>query len=178
MRLFPRENTMPDPEQSYIHQLVQIRQQTGTNYQFLLPCVRAVIRDEEGRILLVRRSDNERWVMPSGSMELNETVYAAMCREVREECGLEVISARLMAIYNYLPGSTEEMCQYLHFQFMIEAWSGEVVTETDETTDARFWTVEEIRAALQGASPLGLIPNYYAQVPDDILAYEGQIIMH
>ncbi len=170
---------MPDSEQSYILQLLQIRQQTGTDYQFLLPCVRAVIRDEEGRVLLVRRSDNESWVMPSGCMELNETVYEALCREVREECGLEVISARLMAIYNYLPESSEEMCQYLHFQFMVEAWSGEVVTETDETTDARFWTVEEIRAALQCNSPLGHIAGYYdAQVINDILVYEGQIIMH
>ncbi len=66
---------MPDFEQSYIHQLLQIRQRTGTSYQFLLPCVRAVIHDEEGRILFVRRSDDQRWVMPSGSMELNETVY-------------------------------------------------------------------------------------------------------
>ncbi len=170
---------MPDLEQSYIHQLVHIRQQTGKNYQFILPCVRAVIQDEEGRILFVRRNDDQRWVMPSGSMELNETVYEAMCREVREECGLEVISARLMAVYNYLPESTEEMCQYLHFQFMVEAWSGEVVTETDETTDARFWMVDEIRAALQCDSPLGQIAGYYdAQVINDILAYEGQVIMH
>ncbi len=50
---------MPDFEQSYIHQLLQIRQQTGMDYQFLLPCVRAVIRDEEGRILFVRRNIDE-----------------------------------------------------------------------------------------------------------------------
>jgi hypothetical protein len=84
-----------------------------------------------------------------------------------------------MAIYNWLPEPFEQMCQYLHFQFSVEAWHGEVVKETDETTDARFWKVEEIRAALQGASPLGQIAGYYdAQIIDDILAYEGQIIMH
>ncbi|MBE0698723.1 MAG: hypothetical protein IH586_17530 [Anaerolineaceae bacterium] len=65
---------MPNFEQSYIYQLLQIRQHTKTNFQFFLPCVRAVIRDSEGQILFVRRSDDRRWVMPSGSMELNETL--------------------------------------------------------------------------------------------------------
>ncbi len=169
---------MPDFEQSYIHQLLHIRQQTGINYQFILPYVRAVIRDEEGRILLVQRSDDGRWVMPSGGMELGETVYAAMCREVREECGLQVLSARLMGIYHSFPRSTEEMCQYLHFQFMVDAWGGQVVTETEETTAARFWTVAEMCAALQGTSPLGQIPDYYAPAIDDLSAYQGQVIIH
>jgi ADP-ribose pyrophosphatase YjhB (NUDIX family) len=169
---------VPDSEQSYIHQLLQIRQQTGINDQFILPNVRAVIRDEEGRILLVQRSDDRRWVMPSGSVELSETAYADLRREVREECGLPVLSARLMSIYNYFPRSAEEMCQYLHFQFVVDAWCGQVVTETDETTAARFWTEAEMCAALQGTSPLGQIPGYYALAIDDLVAYQGQVIIH
>ena len=46
-----------------------LRQHLG-NQRIILPAVRAVIPDECGRILFVKRSDNGLWVMPAGSQEL------------------------------------------------------------------------------------------------------------
>jgi 8-oxo-dGTP pyrophosphatase MutT (NUDIX family) len=61
---------MPTFEESYLGQLVQIRELTGKDYKFLLPAARAVVRDSSGKILFIRRKDNGKWVMPSGSQEL------------------------------------------------------------------------------------------------------------
>lgn len=94
---------MPNFEESYLGQLVQIRNLTGKGYKFLVPATRAIICDPEGRILFVRRKDNGKWVMPSGSQELGETIYDCMKREVWEESGLYVAFATAMAIYPRLP---------------------------------------------------------------------------
>ena len=57
--------------------------------------VRAVIRDEQGRCLLLRRSSSSRrfpgqWEWPGGKVDSGESFDVALYREVREETGLEV----------------------------------------------------------------------------------------
>jgi len=63
------------------------------------PGARAIIRDKQGDVLLVRRSDNGTWSMPAGSMELNESILNCLMREVWEETGLEVLEATPIALY-------------------------------------------------------------------------------
>jgi 8-oxo-dGTP pyrophosphatase MutT (NUDIX family) len=162
---------MPRFEDSYLGQLVQIRELTGKDYKFLLPAARAVIRDSGGKLLFVRRRDNGKWVMPSGSQELGETIYDCMRRETKEEAGIEVTSATIMAIYNYF-ATTDDFYQTLHVQFLVNEWSGDVIRETDETIDARFWSIDEIRAAVPEK-----ISSYYLEVVDDLEKYDGRVII-
>ena len=63
----------------------------------LIPSAAACIRDEEGRLLLLRRSDEEDlWGFPGGAMELGEGITQTVVREVREETGLEVMPKEQM----------------------------------------------------------------------------------
>lgn len=53
----------------------------------------AVVMDEEGRVLLVRRSERERflprvWGVPCGKLEPGETARGGALRELKEETGL------------------------------------------------------------------------------------------
>ena len=59
----------------------------------------AVIRDAVGRILLVRRSDTNRWALPAGIMDMDESLANTVVREVLEETGLEVEPLRLVGLY-------------------------------------------------------------------------------
>jgi mutator protein MutT len=57
--------------------------------------VRAVIREDTGRWLLLRRSSQceqfvGTWELPGGKPNSGETIDGALCREVREEAGLLV----------------------------------------------------------------------------------------
>lgn len=61
--------------------------------------VRALIVSE-GRVMLVRHTYLPGWYLPGGKVDRGETAYQALCREVREECSLEVVEARLLAIYS------------------------------------------------------------------------------
>lgn len=65
----------------------------GPEPRGLVPCVGAIVRDEAGRLLLVRRGHAPaagRWSLPGGRIEPGETAEQAVAREVLEETGLLV----------------------------------------------------------------------------------------
>lgn len=58
-----------------------------------VPCVGAIVRDDDGQVLLVRRgTDPGRglWSVPGGRIEAGESSEAAAAREVLEETGLRI----------------------------------------------------------------------------------------
>jgi 8-oxo-dGTP diphosphatase len=59
----------------------------------VVPCVGAVVLDDAGRLLLIRRGHAPSaglWSVPGGRVEPGETLPEAVVREVREETGLAV----------------------------------------------------------------------------------------
>ncbi len=59
-----------------------------------VPCVGAVVHDEAGRLLLIRRGHAPSaglWSVPGGRVEPGETGAEAVVREVAEETGLRVV---------------------------------------------------------------------------------------
>jgi ADP-ribose pyrophosphatase YjhB (NUDIX family) len=66
----------------------------------LVPAVSVVVADDDGAILLIRRTDNGNWALPGGAMELNESVSDAAVRETREETGIDCTVTGLAGIYS------------------------------------------------------------------------------
>jgi 8-oxo-dGTP diphosphatase len=65
----------------------------------VIPCVGAVIKDDIGRLLLIRRGHEPGkglWSIPGGRIEDGESDADALVREVREETGLIVAPGRLI----------------------------------------------------------------------------------
>jgi 8-oxo-dGTP pyrophosphatase MutT (NUDIX family) len=52
--------------------------------------VRAYIFDEDERVLMVRHSPDQPWVLPGGHVEENEHFYDALVRELDEELGIKI----------------------------------------------------------------------------------------
>ena len=61
--------------------------------------VAAAIVDEAGRLLAIRRADNDDWEPPGGVLELDESIQAGLVREVEEETGLRVEPEALTGVY-------------------------------------------------------------------------------
>jgi mutator protein MutT len=65
----------------------------------VIPCVGAVIKDDAGRLLLIKRGHEPGkglWSIPGGRIEPGETDEEAVIREVREETGLAVTVGPLL----------------------------------------------------------------------------------
>ena len=66
----------------------------------IVPAVTAVVEDDQGRVLLIHRVDNDRWALPGGQVEVGERVAETVVREVREETGIEVEVLGLTGVYS------------------------------------------------------------------------------
>ena len=73
--------------------LGKVRASVGDTDTLLFVGARGVILDDQGRLLLIQRSDNHRWAIPAGAMELGESMEECAIREVWEETGLRATVA-------------------------------------------------------------------------------------
>ena len=76
-----------------------MRKMIGSKPMFLVGSGVLII-DEKDRILLIKRTDNNKWGIPGGSMELGETFEETAAREAREETGLLVSKLKLFKVYS------------------------------------------------------------------------------
>ncbi|NUS00445.1 MAG: NUDIX domain-containing protein [Kribbellaceae bacterium] len=137
----------------------------------MTPGPRAVILDDTGAVLLVRRSDDDTWVMPAGGLELGESIWEALVREVSEETGLLVEAATPIALYTgrqyWFTNAFGGEHQMFSVVFRVDRWSGSLLSETDETRDARFFARDEL-PPLRPA---------YLETLEDLDAFDGALIL-
>jgi 8-oxo-dGTP pyrophosphatase MutT (NUDIX family) len=72
---------------------------TTTTPTRLVPSVNVIVANDEGEILLIRRSDNDNWSLPGGAIELGESLAQAGTRETEEESGIDCEITGLVGIY-------------------------------------------------------------------------------
>lgn len=112
----------------------------------------AVIRSEDGRVLLSHRRDLDLWNLPGGKINVDELPDAAVIREVREETGLDVEVVRLTGVYGRSDGRADVV-----FTFECRAVGGSLEPTTE--ADRHEW--------FHGADlPLNTIPKHVARIRD------------
>ena len=139
--------------------LGRVRTSVGDADTILFVGARGVILDEQNRLLLIQRSDNRRWAIPAGAMELGESMQDCAIREVWEETGLRATSLTPFAFHTSYTYTNEwgHTYQQILMTFRIHTWEGELQRVTDESVDAGFF-------------PLDQLPGPHSLVIDEVLA--------
>ncbi len=65
----------------------------------MVPSVNVVVVNDDGDILLIRRTDNDNWALPGGAIDLGESAAQAAVRETQEETGITREITGLVGIY-------------------------------------------------------------------------------
>jgi 8-oxo-dGTP pyrophosphatase MutT (NUDIX family) len=111
-----------------------------------LPGVSAVVLDDEGRVLLNRRSDNGKWSLIGGIPEPGEQPAACAVREVHEETGVHCVVERVLVVQALKPITYDngDVCQYMDISVRCRAVGGEARVNDDESLDVGWFEVDAL----------------------------------
>jgi isopentenyldiphosphate isomerase len=121
------------------------------NPALLHPVVHCLVQNSAGALLLQLRGAHKdvqpgRWdTSVGGHVGLDESIEAAVLREIREEIGLEVEATDLRFLYRYVMRNSIES-ELVH-TFSL-AHEGPFRAEPTEIDDLRFWSTLEIEPLL------------------------------
>ena len=132
----------------------------------------ALLFDGGGRLLVLKPTYKQGWTVPGGQMEADgETPWEACRREVREECGLDVVSGRLRCV-DFLrprPGHPGGLRFLFDCGRLDEAAAAAIVVQEGEIAEHRFAEWPEAERLLSGplrrrvAAALGATGTVYLE---------------
>jgi 8-oxo-dGTP pyrophosphatase MutT (NUDIX family) len=104
----------------------------------VVPSASAVITNDNGEILLLKRRDNNLWTIPGGGHDIGETIQDTAVREVREETGLGVRITGLVGVYtnpaHVMAYTDGEVRQQFSLCYSTEIIGGQLAID-EESTD-------------------------------------------
>jgi 8-oxo-dGTP pyrophosphatase MutT (NUDIX family) len=122
----------------------QVRRRRNHGYDELVSTrhsvsVAAVVTNDRGDVLVIRRRDNGQWQIPGGALELNESIHAGLVREVQEETGVRVEPGPLTGVYKNLTLGVVGLV----FAARI---AGGSLSATEEAAEVAWWSPARIQA--------------------------------
>ncbi len=116
----------------------------------LIQCGTCVIISDKNKILMQLRTDNKKWGLPGGSIELGEKVEEAAIREVKEETGLSVClnDLKLFGVFSgerlhYIYPNGDEVYNIVNV-FITGVYRGQLQIDNDETSSLKFFDINKV----------------------------------
>jgi ADP-ribose pyrophosphatase YjhB (NUDIX family) len=115
----------------------------------VVPSVVAIVRDQEGRLLLIHKTDNNLWALPGGGHEIGESISETVVREVKEETGYDVAVEAITGTYtnprHVMAYDDGEVRQQFSIAFRASLIGGEART-SDESSEVEWISPEDLAA--------------------------------
>ncbi len=105
--------------------------------------VGAVVGDDQGRLLLIQRSDSGVWLYPTGWADVGYSAAEVAEKEVQEETGIECRVERPIAILDGLRAGFGRVPLY-SIVFLCRATGGELAAHPQECLDVGWFTRDDL----------------------------------
>ncbi|WP_447980611.1 NUDIX hydrolase [Candidatus Nitrospira bockiana] len=118
------------------------------NTKIVLPGVRALLFNDRGEVLLEKQAHFGSWALPHGCVDVGESVFEALKREVEEETGLIVEEAEPFGLYTDPKYSVTypngDQVQTFTVAFRVTRWTGRLRPDGDEVNDLAFFPLTRL----------------------------------
>ncbi len=128
--------------------IMDLRKYVGHNPILICACG-CLIFNDKGQVLLQRRSDDELWGNPGGSMELGETIYDTVKREIKEEVGIDLENDNL-DIFNIYSGEGQhhiypnnDEAYFVNIIFKTNSYTG-IIKNDNESLELKFFDIDKL----------------------------------
>ncbi len=139
----------------------------------LVPGASAIVVNDQGEVLLHRRSDNSLWALPGGVMDIGESIAEAIMREVREETGLSVRPECIVGVYtdphHVFAYEDGEVRQEFSICFACAITGGQL-KPSGESTEIGFFPANRITELEMHESIRKRIRHYFERRPQAVIA--------
>jgi ADP-ribose pyrophosphatase YjhB (NUDIX family) len=135
----------------------------------------------EGRVLLVRNSRNQYWVLPGGHPEMMEPLADALAREMLEESGQEVEVVRMLWVLENFFHKKKDIHE-ISFYFLVDLPPGSPLLlstgpfygmEHENTLTFRWFPIDQ--ALLRG---LPLCPGFLSEALTNLPDTPQHVVFH
>ena len=113
----------------------------------VVPSVVAIVTDDQRRVLMIHKTDNNRWARPGGGHEPGESIAQTVVREVKEETGYDVEVETITGTYtnpNHVMSYDDgEVRQQFSIAFRARLVGGHKQT-SDESGEVEWVSAEQI----------------------------------
>lgn len=113
----------------------------------VVPSVVAIVQDGDGRILMIHKTDNDKWALPGGGHEIGESIADTVVREVKEETGYDVQVDAITGTYtnprHVMAYDDGEVRQQFSIAFAATLTGGTARTSS-ESKEVRWLTSDEV----------------------------------
>lgn len=103
----------------------------------IVVAVTAFVQDEQDRLLMIRRTDNDMYSIPGGAQDVGESIAQTVTREVKEETGIDALPTGLIGIYSdpahVISYSDGEVRQQFSICFRAQPIGGDIRTSSESS---------------------------------------------
>ncbi len=139
----------------------------------LVPGASAIVVNDAGEIVLQRRTDNNLWALPGGTMDIGESIGETILREVQEETGLTAELVSIVGVYSdpnhVFAYSDGEVRQEFSICFACRSTGG-TLSAGDESHEVAFFGPDQLAELNMHPSIRLRIQHYIEGRPQPVIA--------
>lgn len=125
---------------------IQYLREMVKDNKVILCATAVVVVNEDHQVLLQKRSDNKKWGLPGGLLELDESIMACSIREVKEETNLDIEITRFLGVFNnpQMRWKEKDEARVIAFAFVGNVIGGELKINDEESLEFQYFAYKDV----------------------------------